>query len=59
MVQRFPALAESEFCANDVFLGTFVDFSFTKVLKKEKAHMLIHVRQIFNCRVSLKNLLSL
>ena len=42
------------------FQGTFVDFRFmmfTKVLMKELARILSHVRKIFNCRVSLKMLL--
>ena len=45
---------------SDNFQGTFFDFRFmmfTKVLMKELARILIHVRKIFNCRVSFKMLL--
>ena len=48
------------FFANDNFQGTFVVFRlmmFTKILIKESALILIHVRKIFNCRVSFKMLL--
>ena len=48
-----------ELLANDNFLGTFIDFRFTKVLMKELAGNLIPVRKIFNSRVSLKILLPL
>ena len=48
------------FFASDNFQGTFVDscfMMFTKVLMKELACILIHVRKIFNCRVYFKILL--
>ena len=48
------------FFASDNFQGIFVDsrsMMFTKVLMKELACILIHVRKIFNCRVSFKLLL--
>ena len=44
------------------FPGTFIDFCFmifTKVLTKYLAFMLIHVRKLFNCRVSFKILFSM
>ena len=47
------------FFVSDKFQGTFVYFHFmmfTKVLMKELARILIHVRKIFNCRVSFKML---
>ena len=40
--------------ASDNFEGTFVDFrlmKFNQVLNKELARTLIHVREIFNCRI--------
>ena len=48
------------FLASDNFKGTFVDFRFmmfAKVLMKESARILIHVRKICNYRVSFKMLL--
>ena len=42
--------------------GTFIEFCFmifTKVLIKDSARMLIHVRELFNCRVSFKMLLPM
>ena len=47
----------SDFCATYNFSGNFFDFHFimfSYVLKKELTRMLIHVRKIFSCRVSLK-----
>ena len=52
--------AGSYFFTNDNFPGTFFDFRFmmfTKVLMKELARILIHVRKIFNYKVSFKMLL--
>ena len=49
--------AGSDFCATYNFSGSFFDFHFimfSYVLKKELTRMLIHVRKIFSCRVSLK-----
>ena len=54
--------AGSYFLAYDDFQGTFVDFRFVmfaQVSMKELAHILIHVRKIFNCRVSFKMLSSM
>ena len=48
------------FFVSDNVQGTFVGFCFmlfTKVLMKELARILIHVRKIFNRRVSFKILL--
>ena len=53
--------AHLDFCAT-VFPGTFIDFCFmmfTVVLTKYLTHMLIHVRKLFNCRVSFNMLLSI
>ena len=50
------------FFVSDNFEGTFVDFCFmmfTEVLMEELAPILVHVRKIFNCRVSFKMLLSM
>ena len=50
------------FLATDNFQGTFVDFCFmmlTEILMKELAPILIHIRKIFNCRVSFKMLLPM
>ena len=48
-----------DFSATDLFPGTFTDFCFmvfTEVLMKDLARMLlIHVRKLFNCRVSFQN----
>ena len=50
-----------DYCATDLFPGTFIDFCFmfTKVLMKDLASMLMHSRNIFNCRVSFKMLFSM
>ena len=51
-----------EFCATDLCTGTFINFyfmMFTKVLVKNLARMLIHVRKFFNCRLSFKMLFSM
>ena len=53
--------SRSHFFVSSNFQGTFVDFSFTmltQVLMKELGRILILVREIFNCRVSFKMLLS-
>ena len=50
------------FFASYSFQSTYFDFRFmmfTQALMKELARMLIHVRKIFNCRVSFKMLLSM
>ena len=50
------------FFSSDNFQGTFVDsrfMIFTQVLMNELACILIHVRKIFNCRMSFKMLLSM
>ena len=52
--------AGSYFFASENFQGTFVDFRFmifTKILMKELARVLIHVRKILSYRVSFKMLL--
>ena len=50
-----------DFCATDLFLGTFIDlrFMFIEALMKDLASMLTHVCKIFNWRVSFKILLSM
>ena len=51
-----------DFCATGLFPGTFIDFCFmmfTEVLMKNLAHMLIHVRKLFNCKVSFTMLFSM
>ena len=43
------------------FPGTFIYFrfmTFTQILMKDSAHMLIHVHNIFNCRESFEMMLS-
>ena len=45
-----------------VFSGTFINFClmmFTKIMMKDLARILIHVRKLFNCSVSFKMLLSM
>ena len=55
------ATDQTEFCATDLFPGTFIDFCFMfiEVSMKDLARKLNHVRKIFNCRVSLKMLFSM
>ena len=54
--------ARFDFCATELFPGTFFDFRFmmfTKVLLKNLARMLIYVRKIFNFKVFFKMLLPM
>ena len=54
--------ARLDFCATYFFPGTFIDFyfmMFTEILMKDLARMLIHVRKLFNCRISFKKLFSM
>ena len=47
----------SYFFASDNFQGTFVNFRFmmfTQTLMKKLASIFVHVRKIFNCKVSFK-----
>ena len=53
---------ESYFFVKDKLQGTFVSFffmMFAQVLMKELARILIHVRKIFDCRMSSKILFSM
>ena len=60
---RFNVLrsARLDFCGTDLFRGSAIDFCFmfTEGLMKDVARKLIHVRKIFNCRVSFKMLFSM
>ena len=45
---NFPQCTRLDFCATDLFPGTFIDFCFTDVAMKDLAHMLILVCKLFD-----------
>ena len=59
---NFLRSARLDSCATDLFPGTFIYFCFmmfTEDLMKGSVRMLIHVRKLFNCKVSFKMLFSM